>query len=110
MSNLFFDLHEELQIKIMRMNPHPAVEAFKDKLKYEEHYMCELYLENAVWMYRNKLWKRIMVNKKGSYGYDIWTPEYLMWSHSLDLRQIEEDDDDEITDMERYRRIITMAS
>ena len=54
MSNLFFDLPEELQIKIMKMNPHPAVEAFKDKLKYEEHYI-----------YRNKLWKRIMDNKKG---------------------------------------------
>jgi len=100
MSNLFFDLPEELQLKIMKMNPHPAVEAFKDKLKYEEHYI-----------YRNKLWKRNMDNKKGRYGYDTWTPEYLMWAHSLDLRQIEEDDDDdEITDMERYRRLITMAS
>jgi len=103
MSNLFFDLPEELQIKIMRMNPHPAVEAFKDKLKYEEQYMIELYLKWALWMYRNKLWKRIMDNKKGRCGYDTWTPEYL--------RLTEEDsDDDEITDMERYRRKTMMVS
>ena len=36
MNSLFYDLPEYLQDKIIRMNPHPIAELFKEAMHYEK--------------------------------------------------------------------------
>ena len=77
MLNLFLNLPLELQIKIMKMNPHPATECFKESLKEEIQYYNMMVRNGDGSYYKDKLWMRVMENDKGYTGYNCFDIDYV---------------------------------
>ena len=65
MENLFFDLPENLQDKIIRMNPHPVVKLFDD---FYLNYRLQVNKRNtAITKKQRKLWSRVYYNSEANY-------------------------------------------
>ena len=65
MNNLFFDLPEHLQDKIIRMNPHPVVKLFDDF--YAKYRLTVNKRNTTINKKQRKLWSRIYYNSEANY-------------------------------------------
>ena len=54
MNNMFYNLPEDLQQKIIRMNPHPIAELFNEAINYE----ADSY--NHRGDYSNDIWRNVL--------------------------------------------------
>ena len=77
MSNLFFNLPLEMQMKIIQMNPHPAMECFKKALKEEIEYYNMMVRNGDRSYYKDNLWMRVMENDRGYIGYNCFDIDYV---------------------------------
>ena len=90
MNNLFFDLPENLQDKITRMNPHPVAEMFNDAIENEYDKCNSNYLRTK----KGKLWVKTLqcLNNYHTISKDVWHGK-ISWS--FDLNYIKYNDDSE---------------
>ena len=80
MENLFFDLPENLQDKIIRMNPHPLTDLFDD---FYFKYRSEVNKRNtSITKKQRKLWSRVYYNERDYYS---MTLHRLLQRFELDL-------------------------
>ena len=93
MKNLLYSLPEDLQEKIVKMNPNPIAELFNKKLR------SQLICYNGNWGFRitehPKLWNRVCFNSESIEGNGYcYTLDYVKYLDRL-RRDSDSDSDDE---------------
>ena len=97
MNNLFYDLPEDLQDSIMRMNPHPLHTIFHDALNAP--LTIDLRNENKIKTNITNAWSKMIRYSDPIIGYNYYTRDYV--EHVIEMRYGSDDSDDESYD-EQY--------
>ena len=94
MNNLFYDLPEDLQDRIMRMNPHPLHTIFHDALN--EPLTIDLRNLNKIKTNITKAWSKMIRYSDPIIGFNYYTPDYV--EHIIELRYGSDSDSDDTDD------------